>query len=220
MSDDCLSTPYADGVTLGPRLDPLGPIYTQVAVAVGSRIVSLNVRDLRAGDVLLFRRPDPVKSPVFLYQSALFAGGAAGWTHCAILDENFSVWDSMPNRDVRQRSLRDVLREQCDLLVVRSSRAIDPVRLRVTLLQFSNHQYRVFRIETGGRLAARLLRAKLPASAGAQDRHTICSLFVADVLRRVCRYPFFRSLPITLPADFLSDPDFARVRLAWHEVEP
>jgi hypothetical protein len=197
-----------------------------VAVKSERHYLSLNIHDLRAGDVFLYRRPDGWAASlqsrfdvIIRYQAAILKAENSVWTHVGVLDDNLQVWDAMPRLNVRSRPLREVLREKTILSIRRPLVSIDPVRLRTSLLNFSNHDYRVFRIETGGQLASRLLartadgRGAVPAEGA-----LICSTFVAHVLRRTAIHPFFRSLPIVVPGDFAQDEAFELVSIAWCKI--
>lgn len=193
-------------------------LFSQTAVKHGASFVSINVDELKAGDVLLFQASTKASAAVALVQLSFFDQWTARWTHCGILDENFSVWDAMPRSNVRCRSLSDVLRRRETLAVVRPLTHIDPKQLSRSLVEFSDGAYRV-QIQTGKRLAARRLGVDASIRLPVSDRSTLCSLFVADVLRHSTKHGFFAGLPIALPADFLTDPDFAEVPLRWTTLE-
>lgn len=202
---------------------PLGPAFTQAAIVSGQHAATINVGDIRAGDVFLVGRASATnrfKNPVYRYQRLLFDADTAQWTHCAVIDENLTVWDAMPSADVRSRPLRELLREAHRLRLVRPAVAPDPTLLRTSLLQFSNHSYRVLDIATLGRLGARLARAGTWANPVTDDRTVMCSLFVSNVLRRSTKHGYFRRLPVVIPADFAADRDFADVPLHWCHAEP
>ena len=199
---------------------------TLVAVRVERNLVSINVHDLRPGDVFLFRRPDGwvanIRSRfdvIVRYQEAILAPEHSCWTHVGILDDNFQVWDAMPRLNVRCKSLREVLREGQVISIRRPRVDVDPIRLRTSLLMFSNHDYRIFRLETGGHLAARLIaRAHDENNKPPADGAVICSTFVAHVLRRTTTRPFFRQLPVVVPGDFAQDDMFQDVPLYWCKI--
>ncbi|MDP4022226.1 hypothetical protein Q8W71_06305 [Methylobacterium sp. NEAU 140] len=204
-----------------PSPGSLGALFTLCAVSFEGRTFSLNVADIRAGDVIIQSRPSIDQlNPVYRYQRLLFGADVARWTHCGIIDENLTVWDAMPGAHVRSRPLRVLLSESHRLKIVRPVIPPAPVGLRTSLLQFSNHQYSVFSVETVGRLGARLARAGPWPNPATNDGTVMCSLFVSDVLRRSTRHGFFRQLPIAVPADFATDADFTDVPLHWCAAEP
>ena len=210
----------------GLREIAVGNEATTVAIKHASSLLTLNVNDLRGGDVFLFRRPDGGSwwkwaDPIERYQSLLLTKEAARWRHVAILDGNFLVWDAMPKLDVRVRPLREVLRENQTITVVRPKAIIDPNRLSTSLLMFSDHDYRMFRLDTGGALANRLIYRLAPDQKQAkapEEGSVICSIFVSNVLRRCTTAPFFRPLAITVPGDFAQDAMFDPVPIDWCRI--
>jgi hypothetical protein len=87
----------------------------------------------------------------------------------------------------------------------------------------SNHQYRIFKLETGGHLITRLHHRTQGRRPGYR-RHTaaegmfFCSIFVQTALRWTTRTAFFRTLPVVVPADFAVDPMFTAVPIQWCRI--
>lgn len=203
-----------------------GTQTTLVAIRAEDHSVTINIHDLRPGDVFLFRRPEGLVAGIasrldviVKYQAAILAPENSLWRHVGILDDNYQVWDAMPKLDVRSRPLREVLRDKATITIRRPQVEIDPIRLRTSLLSFSNHDYRIFRIETGGHLASRLLARTSGTKVGTPtDGAVICSTFVSHVLRRTTTQPFFRSLPVVVPGDYASDKMFETVLIQWCRI--
>lgn len=195
-------------------------LFSQVAIKHGDAFVSLNVDEIRPGDVIVFEGHSKASSNLRVAQTYLFGASTASWTHCAIIDQNFSIWDAMPGEHVRCRALSDLLRRSERITAVRPVPVVYPERLGRSLLQFSDGLYRPFRIQTGGRFLARLAGAGVFNPPMVQDRDTVCSLFVANVLRHATRYGFFADLPLALPPDFLTHSDFTLLPLRWARLSP
>lgn len=204
--------------------------YSVIGIKAGDFTVTINVNDIKAGDVVAF---SAIRSgfvpffvdPIISYQKAVLAAEHATWSHVGIIDQNFIVWDAMPQANVRRRPLAEVLREKRVIRILRPYVEIDAGMLEKALIFFSNDAYSLFKAETGGRLAARLLReqtdkilASTPMVLPAESV-VICSSFVSKVLRRASRYPFFSQLPVTVPADFIASGDFAPIPLAWKRID-
>jgi hypothetical protein len=156
----------------------------------------------------MFRRPDSWTGRlqsnfdvIVRYQAALLPVDAARWRHVGVLDDHFQVWDAMPKLNVRSRPLREVLRERTVIAITRPQVPVDPVRLRTTLLMFSNHDYRM---------------SVVPKRSA--EGAVICSIFASNVLRRTTRAALFRSLPIVVPGDFAHDPMFKPAPINWCQI--
>ena len=224
-------------------IDSLPEIYatrqaTLVAVNFDGRNVSINFDELQPGDVILSRGARPsisIGDAIVAYQKVVLAAqypwiaeghAHAVWTHVALLDENHQVWDAMPGLNVRARPLREVLRENGTISVRRSQIYIDPGQLSSSLLHFSNETYRIFKLETGGSLAARFVARRSRALNGdahstramPSDKSVICSTFVSSVLRHATQTGFFRELEVVVPGDFSADRMFAPVGLRWCRI--
>jgi hypothetical protein len=192
-----------------------------VSVNCSGIFISLNFTDLKAGDVVLYREQAEDRfDPIVAYQLLLHDSQAARWRHIGILDGQMLVWDAMPKLNVRCRPLRDWIAEPGCLSVFRPNCPVDPVRLATSLLMFSNHEYRFFKLDTGGQLVWRLLRraSAEPGSFVPPENSVVCSTFVYSVLRRATGQPFFRPLIVVTPADFADDQMFEPVAIAWRRV--
>jgi hypothetical protein len=198
-----------------------GPVSTAVSVNCSGVFISLNFTDLKAGDIILYREQAEDRfDPIVAYQLFLHESLAARWRHVGILDGQMLVWDAMPKLNVRCRPLRDWITEPGCLSFFRPKCPVDPMRLGTSLLMFSNYQWRIFRLDTGGQLVWRLLR-RVGAETGGfvpPDNSVVCSTFVSSVLRRATQQPFFRSHIVVTPADFADDEMFEPVAVAWRRV--
>jgi len=93
---------YSPAELQDPRLSGR---LTVIAIQHEQDLVTVNVPDLRAGDVILFRNQRrwlrDAFDPIVGYQRILFPPSAypnaAYWTHVGLLDENMQVWDAMPS---------------------------------------------------------------------------------------------------------------------------
>jgi hypothetical protein len=197
-----------------------------VAIHHHNEYVSLNYIDLKPGDVILFDvgKFDPLVTPAIArYQNRIFGNpDTARWKHVGILDDNFQVWDAMPELNVRVRPLREILVPLSRICIRRSLQEIDVHRLRDSLIKLSSANEYKFSIHTGGALLSRL-RARVDQGhleKGLKSNKVICSMFVANVLRRATLHPYFKKLPIVLPGDFMaSDNEFRTVELEWCCIE-
>lgn len=135
-------TPFDAAAALPEAMSraPAG-LFGHVAVKHGAGFVSLNVGDLRPGDVLLFRGRAKASHIVRSAQRPLFDESTAEWTHCAIIDRNLSVWDARPDLNVGCRALNDLLRSSHTITAVRPVVEVDPARLERSLVEFSGQSY-------------------------------------------------------------------------------
>lgn len=200
---------------------PFDSRISVVAIDHGGSYVSINYLDLLPGDVILFDagKFDPLVLPAIArYQNEVFHDlNVAKWKHVGILDDNLQVWDAMPGLDVRVRPLREILVPLSRICVRRPCVPVPVDELRDSLVRLSSVSTYRFGLDTGRGLASRL-RARVDdrvRPTAVESKRVICSVFVSNVLRRATKHPFFRSLPIVLPGDFVVDDQFTTVDLDW-----
>ena len=123
----------------------------------------------------------------------------------------------MPNAHIKQTPLREVLENDGLLAVLRFQQTVAPFALARALISMSRSNYNILRIETGGRLLARLA-GRLPGGANAADQSVICSVFVANVLKMATGKSVLANVLIATPADFAASEEFSTVELEWCRV--
>jgi len=223
-----ITAPFDDGLADNLIIVDADHRSTTAAVSYGERLVSINYYDLCPGDVFLFseqtKSPSISRIAIESYQAVLCGAEASKWRHVGILDESYVVWDAMPSQKIRRRLISDVIQDTCDLMVVRPNKPVDKRKLSEALLKMSGSQYK-FDVQIGTLLTARLRRLPVVpvdyrqlAKNSNFPKHVICSTFVASVLRHATTYPFFKKLPLVIPADFFTDQDFTHVPLKWCEI--
>lgn len=201
---------------------PFDSKASALTVDHGGEYITVNYLDLLPGDVILFDtgKFDPILTPsISRYQEQVLKDkNDARWKHVGILDDNLLVWDAMPSLDVRSRPLREVLTPLSRICIRRSRIVIDVDKLRDALLQVSNTtQYR-FATKINAALALRLLTKRLGKrkwKAEFTPKKVVCSIFVATVLWRATGHDFIPDVPIVVPGDFASDPDFQAIEVEW-----
>ncbi len=197
--------------------------FNQFSVRKGQYHFSLAGRALQAGDVVLSRNDEnPSKGTSFIhaYQKQVCRDPHWRWTHVGIVDQQYRIWDAMPNSKIRTITVTQVLRDATHIKVVRPRHPVPGDRLDDALHKFSESEYRMD-LETSGRLGLRL-NAVSPTGqtfTAKDDRNTICSIFVQNVLRHATGENWLAEHLIAVPADFSQSDEFCEVGLTLQKLQ-
>ena len=103
--------------------------FHNYSIKKSSKLFCISGWELNAGDVVLSRNdllPSKGAGWIQWYQSKMFGPEDCKWTHVGIIDQHHTVWEAMPNANIKTAALTQVMRESSHLAFVRIRPPVDP----------------------------------------------------------------------------------------------
>jgi hypothetical protein len=194
--------------------------YVDLCVSHEGVNLTINVEDLRPGDVVCFVGGKKSYA-VSMLQSFFLPEKASRITHVGILDSRLNLWEANPSKHITKLSIKDLISGGRTIAVVRPTARFSAAEIDAAIGFFAGSKYR-FTIEDAGSLLTRALSKRKNEVNFYQEgiESAYCSSFVVHCLSLASGSAILKDLPLVFPGDFVDrEESFLPVDLRWAAVE-